>query len=202
MGLFPAERTFVSAALDAVRQSGQLGIAMQDFTARDRRPAKICEDEVCCCDIYLGLIGFRYGTPVADRPELSYTELEFETATNSALARLAFLMHDDAVLPAKALHDPDHASRQMEFRKRLMQSGIPVSYFRTADELQRLVRDALDKLLQKSAPVADFSGSRTHLERHLLFGVLAVQLGMINHQQFTDICVLWSVKRQRSVPEL
>lgn len=46
--------------------------------------------------MYVGVLGTRYGSPVRDRPQLSYTELELATATQAGLARLVFVLDTEA----------------------------------------------------------------------------------------------------------
>lgn len=67
------------------------------FAARDGKPADYCRRRVGECDLYAGLIGLRYGSPVRDRSEVSHTELEFEAATDAGMPRLVFLLGEDAV---------------------------------------------------------------------------------------------------------
>lgn len=98
MARFPENRSFTQAALDAVVRAGMTPVDMRYFAARDGAPADYCRARVRECQIYVAVIGFRYGSMVPGET-VSYTELEFQTATSADMPRLVFLLEDAASLP-------------------------------------------------------------------------------------------------------
>jgi hypothetical protein len=105
----PPERSFVHAAQEAVRRAGHGLRDMELLGAKSCPPDIASIRMVRQSDVYVGIIGHRYGSIVPARPDLSYTELEFETATALGQPRLVFLIEGQPV---------EHR-KQQRFRRRL-----------------------------------------------------------------------------------
>lgn len=79
--------------------------------------------EALQCDVYLAVVGFRYGSRVPGEPDgVSYAELEFNTATVAGLPRLVFLLDEEIPVP-RSLVDRD-GSAVDGFRERLRQAEV------------------------------------------------------------------------------
>src|ERR1700721_1268814 len=89
---FPEQGSYVAEAERAISAAGHVVVEMADFPAKDQPAAQLCAERVQGCHVYVGVLGTRYGSPVRERPEVSYTELEFEAATAAGLPRLMFLL--------------------------------------------------------------------------------------------------------------
>jgi tetratricopeptide (TPR) repeat protein len=139
----PERRSFIAAIEAAIIRAGDVVVDMVYFTAHDQPPAQLDHDTVARADVFLLLAGFCYGTPVRDRPELSYTEHEFETACKLGIPRLVFLLSDQAQGPARLFLDPQHGARQARFRQRLRDSGLTTTDVLSPDHAETLVFDAL-----------------------------------------------------------
>jgi hypothetical protein len=80
---------------------------------------------------------------------VSYTELEFETATDAGLPRLVFLLNEDEAvpIPAAKLLDRDAGlmARQWAFRARLLDSEVMAGKFASSEQLEVLLLQALQE---------------------------------------------------------
>jgi tetratricopeptide (TPR) repeat protein len=158
---FPAGRSYVAAVERAISAAEHVIVDMADFPAADLPAAQVCADRVRECEVYVGVLGTRYGSPVRDKPEVSYTELEFDTATEAGLPRLVFLLDTDAAdvgIPLSALIDRKYGDRQDAFRARAQDSGLVTGLFDSPAELGQLVERSLQKLAKNRQRTGSGSG--------------------------------------------
>jgi Domain of unknown function (DUF4062) len=153
---FPAAGSYVAAVERAISAAGHVIVDMSDFPAADQTPADRCADVVRGCDVYVGILGMRYGSPVRDEPDVSYTELEFDTATSAGKDRLVFLLDadaDDVGIPLSRLMDREFGARQDEFRRRVQDSKLVTQSFASPAALQLLVERSLRDLADTRARI-------------------------------------------------
>jgi tetratricopeptide (TPR) repeat protein len=158
---FPAGASYVAAAERAVSACGHVIVDMADFPAADQPPAQLCRDRVRSCHVYVGMLGTRYGSPVRDEPGMSYTELEFEAATDAQLERLVFLLDTEtavAGIPPSKLIDEEYGAQQTAFRRRVRESGLAVRTFADPVTLGQLVERSLRELAGRRRAGTDAGG--------------------------------------------
>ena len=123
-------------------------VDMRYFAARDGKPADYCRQRVRECEIYVAVIGFRYGSRVPGGA-VSYTELEFDEASTAGLPRLVFMLDKPAGMSAK-LVDADQGAAE-GFRQRLRRAGLLVRAFTSPAALELEVFHALTEVSVRSA---------------------------------------------------
>ena len=126
------------AAYQAVRRLRHDAIAMEDYVAADQRPLDRCLADVRRSDIYVGLLGWRYGYVPPGRTR-SITELEFREAVKTKKPCLLFLQ-DSSVKP-RVVNRDDRA--HIERLRASVGKKYLASFFTTPDDLAAKVTAAV-----------------------------------------------------------
>ena len=160
---FPCGRSFIAAAEAAIVRARCVVTNMAYFAARDQAPSDYCWRLVQQADVYVGVIGFRYGSLVRKRSKVcSHTELEFAAASSASLPRLTFLLDErrEIPLPAEHILDLENGHRQAAFRRRLEDAeGVMVARVACPKELELQLYQALVELDEEAGVGAP---SRAH----------------------------------------
>jgi hypothetical protein len=130
------------AAVDrTLRRMGHDVIGMEQYVAEGNKPLARCLADIRVADIYVVIVGWRYGYIPADQPSplaLSITELEYLEAVKSGKPVLAFLLDPESPWPLSRVDamgtDPNPGGNISRFRSLLGMEYL-AGVFRTPDDL-------------------------------------------------------------------
>jgi uncharacterized protein DUF4062 len=129
--------------VDACLQQEMLPKAMEHLPARGADAIRISREMVDEADIYVGVIGFRYGTVPAGHA-ISITEMEYNRALRRGIPCLIFLMHESHPLKAADVEKGKGAVKLDAFKDRLRRKHT-VKYFKSPDDLRAHVINSLSQ---------------------------------------------------------
>ena len=148
----------------ALRRLGHDVRAMEDYVATDQRPIDKCIADVSACDVYVGILAWRYGfVPTDHNPDgLSITELEYRKAKELGKPLLIFMANEKAPWPPEFIDTGKDAERVRALRGELNARTVR-SLFASPDELASLVTTAVTLKVGY-----DPANTQTRLERDFL----------------------------------
>jgi hypothetical protein len=129
--------------MDACIQQEMYPRAMEHLPASDADAIHTSLDMVDQADVYLGLIGFRYGYVPAGHT-ISLTEMEYNHAVKRGIKCLIFLMHKDHPLKETDVEKGEGAAKLETFKHRLTHAHV-CKYFTSPDDLRAHVVNALSQ---------------------------------------------------------
>jgi formylglycine-generating enzyme required for sulfatase activity len=138
---------------EALERLGVEAVAMERFAASSQSPQENDIELVHSCDLYLGILAYRYGTPPPGE-QLSHTEIEYEAAKSIGLDRLVFVIDREAV-PMNAEVDTDPLPQRWELQAKLQkfteraQKEVTVPRFQSDDDLVNKVWHSMTEWLAR-----------------------------------------------------
>jgi hypothetical protein len=108
--------------------------AMEFFGARTDKSLETCLMEIKQSDIYIGILGHKYGSKI-NKLGISYTEFEYNEATKLELPRLIYMKDPNIpILPTHIESNPENAILLNDFVKKL-KTNHTIAYFKSPEDL-------------------------------------------------------------------
>lgn len=132
------------AVYHTLRKFGLDVIAMEDYVASDSRPIEKCLNDLKSCDVYIGIIAWRYGF-IPHEENKSITELEYRTALEFEKTCLLFLLDENAPWPRIKM---DKDLSEIEKFRTDLQNNKTISFFLDSSDLCAKISTAMLGLLK------------------------------------------------------
>jgi hypothetical protein len=116
-------------------------VRCEDWGARPDAPASFVPEKVRDCGLLILLVGQMYGSTPPDS-DISFTELEYETALEADISVLPFLIHPE-VYPRGYRPEPEAKRQRLEAFRRRVEQAHGRAIFEKPDDLEVAVLQAL-----------------------------------------------------------
>ena len=127
--------------IKCVLEMGHIPVGMEMFSAADEEQWKMIQKQIDECDYYVVIVAHRYGS--IDKG-VSYTEKEYDYASEKGIPILGFIIEESAKWPAKFIDkDSDTLSRLSLFKEKIKSKMI--NQWKTSEDLYAKAAIALSK---------------------------------------------------------
>lgn len=115
---------------------------MEIFGARSEEPLDTCLDEVSKCNVFIGILGMRYGSIHVESGK-SFVQLEYESAQEGKLDILVYLIDEENATLAPKFVDIGDSARALADFKDVLRKKHTIGFFVSAEDLAEKVEQDL-----------------------------------------------------------
>jgi len=141
-------KSYVAHAKEAVEKFQYACFEMGTFNAQSVTPQDFDARQVKDCDVYIAILGMRYGTIFSEG--ISHTEHEYNTAYEQNKKIYVFILDENSIdhnIPINMLNSGETHKNQEDFKNKVKINHV-VKLFKNADNLHSLISDVLRELEQ------------------------------------------------------
>jgi len=142
------------AVWDTLEQLKVAVSGMEIFGARSEEPLRTCLDEVSKCDVFIGILGMRYGS-IHSESGKSFVQLEYETAVQRQQDILIYLIDEENATLAPKFMDTGESARWLADFKNALRKKHTVDLFVSAEDVAGKAENALLRLFSEKGLIVE-----------------------------------------------
>lgn len=153
--------------MQALLESKCIPAGMELFATANRKSWDIIKKDIDESDFYLLVIAGMYGSITKDHSghEISYTEKEYNYAINTKKPIMVFIYKDINNLPAGKVEKTQLGKKRLEsFKKRILNSGLQVSFWNNSGELISQIKTSIQDLIRNTPSAGWIKGTDLNKE--------------------------------------
>ena len=187
------------AVYKALQAAGHHVVRMEDFGSQDGQPVDACLDALAHCDLYVLIVGGRYGS-IYDPVNASYTEIEYDHALEHSIPVHAYIAAD---FEARNSSEPldEHPQRQLTFRRRILKLHTVSLPFTDPADLSEKVLVDIGRLAERPARRSMFPPTSKSISDPVAYAIRGARFTRLQLAGARIVIADIAVLRQRVYPD-